>query len=146
MKKLFDQLIKFGLVGAFCFVIDFTITVGMNRIGVNYLIAAFFGFVISVTVNYVLSFKFVFKRKENLDRRAEFMIFLILSVIGLGINELIMYLCVDLVYYQQAWLQEKIIENTAVIAAKIIATAVVMVYNFVTRKLFLEKKEKTKSE
>lgn len=146
MKKLFDQLIKFGLVGAFCFVIDFTITVGMNRIGVNYLIAAFFGFVISVTVNYVFSFKFVFKRKENLDRRAEFMIFLILSVIGLGINELIMYLCVDLVYYQQAWLQEKIIENTAVIAAKIIATAVVMVYNFVTRKLFLEKKEKTKSE
>lgn len=146
MKKLFDQLIKFGLVGAFCFVIDFTITVGMNRIGVNYLIAAFFGFVISVTVNYVLSFKFVFKRKENLDRRAEFMIFLILSVIGLGINELIMYLCVDLVYYQQAWLQEKIIENTAVMAAKIIATAVVMVYNFVTRKLFLEKKEKTKSE
>lgn len=142
MKKLIEQMIKFGLVGAFCFVIDFLITMVLTTIGVHYLLAAFFGFVISVVVNYILSFKFVFARKENLDRKAEFIIFTVLSVIGLGINELIIYACMDLVYVSVEFLQQLLGYNMAVAASKIIATAVVMVYNFVTRKIFLEKKEK----
>ncbi|MBE5895317.1 MAG: GtrA family protein [Lachnospiraceae bacterium] len=141
MKKLFAQLMKFGVVGATCFVIDFAITVGLKALGVHYLIAAFWGFVISVTVNYLLSFRFVFERKEDLSRRKEFIIFVALSIAGLGINEVLMYVCVDLVYVKNAFLQSLLTENLAVAAAKIVATAVVMVYNFVTRKIFLEKKE-----
>ncbi len=141
MKKLMAQLVKFGLVGATCFVIDFAITLGLKALGVHYLIAAFWGFVISVTANYLLSFRFVFERKEELNRRTEFIIFVALSVVGLGINELIMYLCVDMVYAASASLQNLLGENLAVAAAKIAATAVVMVYNFITRKIFLEKKQ-----
>lgn len=141
MKKLFAQLVKFGLVGAFCFVIDFSITMGLTWVGINHLIAAFFGFVISVIVNYLLSFKFVFERKENMNRQKEFVIFVILSVIGLGINEALIYLCVDILYGKTEWLQQMISYELAVAAGKIFATGVVMVYNFVTRKIFLEKKE-----
>ena len=52
-------------------------------------------------------------------------VFLVLSVIGLGINQLIMWIAVDKghIFYM---------------ISKIGATAVVTVYNFITRKIFLE--------
>lgn len=147
MNKLLGQVIKFGLVGAFCFVIDFAVTMGLTVFGIHHLTAAFFGFVISVVINYLLSFKFVFQHKDHLDRRKEFVIFLILSVIGLGINEVLIYLSVDVLYGQvilpkeNGWLNGLLTYELAVAAGKIFATGVVMVYNFVTRKIFLEKKE-----
>lgn len=147
MNKLLQQIIKFGMVGALCFVIDFAVTMGLTVVGVNHLTAAFFGFVISVVVNYLLSFKFVFQRKEQLDRRKEFVIFLVLSVIGLGINELLIYLSVDVLYEQiilpdqNSWWNRILTYELAVAAGKVFATGVVMVYNFITRKIFLEKKE-----
>ena len=56
MKQLFDQIIKFGIVGVICFFIDFGITAGLaNFFGVHYLISKFLGFVISCVVNYLLS-------------------------------------------------------------------------------------------
>ncbi|MCR5209307.1 MAG: GtrA family protein [Lachnospiraceae bacterium] len=140
MKKLIAQIIKFGLVGVICFIIDFGLYNGLNLIGVHYLISGAVGFIVSVVVNYILSFKFVFERKENLDRRAEFIIFVVLSAIGLGVNELFIWLSVDVVYEGSALLQGLMGENLAKAAGKIFATGVVMVYNFVTRKIFLEKK------
>lgn len=147
MNKLLEQIIKFGLVGALCFVIDFAVTMGLTVFGLHHLAAAFFGFVISVIINYLLSFKFVFQHRDHLDRRKEFFIFLILSVIGLGINEILIYLSVDVLYEQvilpdqNGWLNGLLTYELAVAAGKVFATGVVMIYNFVTRKIFLEKKE-----
>ena len=91
-------------------------------------------------MNYILSFKFVFERKEDMNRKAEFVIFIILSIIGLGLNQLIIWVCVGPIYGNFAWLQKLLNYNLAYTAAKVVATAIVMVYNFVTRKIFLEKK------
>ena len=146
MKKLLEQIVKFGFVGAFCFVIDFVIVMGLTYIGVHYLIAGASGFVISVVVNYLLSFKFVFERKQDMDRRAEFVIFVILSVIGLGLNELFIWLSVDVVYMHSDLLMKYIDYNIAVAGGKIFATGLVMIYNFVTRKLFLEQKNAGKQD
>ena len=142
MKKLFMQIVKFGFVGAFCFVIDFGLFNGLNFLGVHYLISGAVGFIVSVIVNYILSFKFVFERKEDLDRRAEFIIFVVLSAIGLGVNELFIWLSMDVIYANSPFLQNLMGEKLAAAGGKIFATAVVMVYNFVTRKIFLEKKSK----
>ena len=94
MKKLLAQIAKFGVVGVICFIIDYVVyrifnvvfeTTGFsNTFGQYYLISAFMGFTISVVCNYILSFKFVFERKEDMSRKKEFVIFLILSIIGLG--------------------------------------------------------------
>lgn len=149
MKKLFDQIIKFGLVGALSFVIDFLITMigakclrqtGMET-GNAAMLAAFFGFVISVVVNYILSMKFVFVRKSDLDRRKEFIIFVALSVVGLIINELLIKAGVEISCAYAKTFYDK---HPSIITAgsKVFATGVVMVYNFVTRKIFLENKEK----
>lgn len=150
MKKLIDQILKFGVVGIISFIVDFVITMAVSTllrtsVGMTTsqaaLVGAFFGFVISVIVNYILSMKYVFERREDLDRKKEFTIFVVLSIIGLGINELIMLFCIDLVYANWAWLHNLIGATLATAGAKIVATAVVMVYNFVTRKIFLENKD-----
>ena len=127
MKKLLSQIIKFGLVGFLCFFIDYGIMVFLTEIaGVHYLLSSGISFTVSVVVNYVLSLTYVFETEQK-NRVKEFIIFVVLSVIGLGINQVLMWFCVDIlgIFYM---------------ISKIGATAVVMVYNFITRKMILEKK------
>lgn len=129
MKKLLSQIIKFGLVGFLCFFIDYGIMVFLTEVaGVHYLLSSGISFTVSVIVNYVLSLTYVFETKQK-NRVKEFIIFVVLSVIGLGINQVLMWFCVDIlgIFYM---------------ISKIWATAVVMVYNFITRKMILEKKDK----
>lgn len=139
MKKLINQIMKFGIVGVLAFLIDYGVFVFLaNVLQINYLIANFFGFTLSLIFNYTMSMKFVFERKENADKKKEFITFAILSVIGLGLNELIILGCVDGIYLNSALLQEKIDIGLAKQAGKIIATGIVMVYNFISRKIFIE--------
>lgn len=126
MKKLIAQFMKFGVVGAIAFVIDYGLMVALTEIfSINYLISATISFSASVVFNYFASMRYVFQHKEGMSRRREFIIFLVLSIIGLGINNLLM------------WLGTGLLGITYLIT-KIFATAVVTVYNFVTRKIFLD--------
>ena len=141
MKKLINQIMKFGIVGALAFVIDYGVYVLLaHGLQMNYLIANIFGFTLSLIFNYFMSMKFVFERKDDTDKRKEFITFTILSLIGLGINELIIFGCVDGVYLNSVFLQEKIDIGLAKQAGKIVATGIVMVYNFISRKIFIEGK------
>lgn len=140
------QLIKFGFVGGLCFLIDFVIATvlfhfmnGTFSKDVATLTGGFTGFTVSVIVNYILSMKFVFERREDMNRRTEFIIFIVLSVIGLGLNEVILLICGRL-YDADGFMKDIFMDTMWFAASKIVATAIVMIYNFVTRKLFLEKK------
>ena len=141
MKKIIQQFLKFGLVGVLCFLIDTGFYTVCNLLGVPYLISGVIGFSVSVIVNYLLSMKYVFVRRDDISRKREFVIYLILSVIGLGLNELILYTCIDVIYKNWPFLQSLLPVRAAELLAKIGATGIVMVYNFVTRKIFMEKKE-----
>ena len=128
IKKLIDQIFKFGIIGALAFVIDYGIMILLTEVfNVNYLISSGISFTISVIFNYICSMKYVFVSRDDMSKQKEFIIFVILSVIGLGINQIIMWLMVDKLGIFYA-------------IVKLFATAVVMVWNFVTRKIFLEKK------
>ena len=127
-NKLFAQIIKFGFVGGTSFLIDAGILFLLTEfVGVHYLISGAISFTASVIYNYILSIKWVFDAKEDVNKVQELAVFIGLSVIGLGLNQLFMWLFVDIfhIYYM---------------LSKIIATAIVMVYNFVTRKILIEKK------
>lgn len=146
-KKLLTQIIRFGFVGGTSFIIDYVITIGVSALcrkgGMDVAAAAaaggLFGFVISLIYNYFMSMKFVFERRDDLDRKKEFAIFTVLSLIGLGLNELILYFGVILC--------DKVVPDLVeghpsmiTTLVKMFATGVVMVYNFVSRKMTLEKK------
>ena len=128
MKKLIAQIFKFGVVGGTAFLIDFGVMIALTELcGINYLISSGISFVVSVIYNYILSVRWVFEVDENGDKRKEFVIFIVLSLIGLGLNQLLMWVFVSMIHIFY-------------MVAKIIVTAIVMLYNFITRKLFLEKK------
>ncbi len=125
MKKLINQILKFGVVGGIAFVIDYGILFLLAKvIGLNELISAAISFVISLTFNYFASIKWVFDAKKQTPK--EVIIFVLLSVVGLGINELLIYFGTTKMHID-------------VMIVKLFATAVVMVYNFITRKLIIEK-------
>lgn len=136
-----EQILKFGIVGFFCFLIDFGITSGLYSLfGIHYLISKFLGFVVSAIVNYLLSIKFVFTQKKEMNKNKEFTGFIALSAIGLLINEIVMFVCVDVIYMNTAFLQELISDEWMVSISSVVATGIVMVYNFISRKIFLERK------
>lgn len=147
MKKVLQQFIKFGLVGGLCFVIDFAVSTIVYKIlfsitgfTLSDVVGSVLGFCVSVIVNYILSMKFVFARREDMGRKTEFTIFLILSIFGCVLNTFVVWLCCHPIYENWTWLAENITDTVVFMAAKIVATAIVMVYNFVTRKIFLEQK------
>ena len=141
MKKLLAQIIKFGAVGFLCFFIDYAIMVGLTElVGIPSLISSGCSYTISTIVNYILSVTIVFDADKGANKAVQFIVFVILSLIGLGINQLCMW-------GGTAWL-ESLMEQSQALASysqyaymvvKIFATAIVMVYNFITRKIFIEK-------
>ena len=127
--KLTMQLIKFAIVGVIAAVVDVGVLVVLKELlHMEILLSSAISFCASVTVNYLLSMAFVFKSKKQ-SKVYEFIIFVLLSIGGLGLNQLILWLGVKFtsVYY---------------LIVKIFAMVIVPVYNFITRKIFLESKEK----
>lgn len=151
MNKLLQQIAKFGIVGVIAFFIDFGIYTLLNFIfrGIGfdktfpsyYLVSQFISFVVSCIANYLLSMQYVFERREDLSRKKEFVIFFLLSAIGLVINEIVLYIGMDVVYQNVAWIKSLLSTGLAETFFKCFATGVVMVYNFISRKLTLEKKD-----
>ena len=127
MKKLIIQLIKFGIVGVIATLIDLAVLMLLKEfMHVDVLVASAVAFSVSVIANYILSMLFVFKSRGN-SKVKEFLVFVILSIGGLLLNQFIMWLGTEIMTAYYLWV-------------KAFALVFVPIYNFVTRKIFLEKK------
>lgn len=126
VKKLLVQFGKFGLVGTLCFCIDYGFMIMLTEFTeFGYFLSCELSYILSVIVNYILSMRFVFKGREELGKFQEVVIFVALSLVGLALNQMIMWIAVDFfgMFY---------------VIAKIFSTMLVTTYNFISRKLFLE--------
>ncbi len=125
-KKLFVQIFKFAIVGVTATVIDFAfLYVFKEFFHLPVILSNTLSFCISVIYNYIASVKWVFDVNSEKNKKSQFVEFILFSIVGLLLNDLIMWICIDKfsVYY---------------LLSKIIATVIVMVFNFITRKMFLE--------
>ena len=116
-KKLLEQIIKFIIVGGIATIIDFIVFFLLHEL---LKVSTILSFSVSVVYNYIASTKWVFNVKK--DRKNQFIIFLILSIVGLLINTIIVYITID-------------IFNWNPLLCKMLATTIVMIFNFITRKL-----------
>lgn len=138
MHTLRDQIVKFSLTGVLCTLIDYVCYSVCLRLGVPYLAAGVIGFTVSVTINYFLSMRYVFVPRADMSVRKQFALFLIMSVFGLLIHEAVLWLLMEAVY---PLLPVMVHREIAERIAKLCATGVVMVYNFISRKIVLEEKK-----
>ena len=125
-KDTVKQFGKFAAVGITSLAVDYILLlVLVELLHVDFLIATSASFLASVVVNYFLSMRYVFSRRDDLSRKREFTIFAVLSAIGLGLNDLFMFVGVAVlsIGYQ---------------AMKLISTFMVTWYNFFSRRRFLD--------
>ncbi len=126
VKNLANQFVRFAVVGLIAFGIDYGLLVILTELAhIMYLISATISFSTSVVFNYFASMRYVFVRREGMSRRREFLIFLLLSVIGLALNTILL------------WVSTSIIGIDYRIS-KIFVTMLVTVFNFVSRRIFLD--------
>ena len=129
MRGLLGQIAKFGVVGVIATVIDYGLLMVLSQLaGMEPVLAAGISFCVSLVFNYVASMRYVFTHRQDLSRRREFVIFLVLSAIGFCLNELCM-LAGTVALGRSAM---------AVTLTKALATGIVMVWNFVSRKRWLD--------
>jgi putative flippase GtrA len=123
--SLAGQFLRYLVVGGIAFVADFGVLVVCTEIcGIHYLTSAAFGFAAGVLMNYLLSIAWVFSSRAISNRRLEFAIFVVIGVLGLGLNELAMWTLVALA-------------GLAYPVAKLVAAGAILVWNFSARKLVL---------
>lgn len=125
-KDTVKQFGKFAAVGITSLAVDYILLlILVELLHVDFLIATSASFLASVVVNYFLSMRYVFSRRDDLSRKREFTIFAVLSAVGLGLNDLFMFVGVAVlsIGYQ---------------AMKLISTFMVTWYNFFSRRRFLD--------
>lgn len=127
VRRLAWQFTRFLIVGLISFTVDYGLFfVLFHYFGVQYIVASTISFSLSLVLNYVLTLKFVFEAKQGRSIAKEFAMYIGLNIIALGLNQLILFLTVDGL-------------GLSPLVGKLIATAVVLVYNFISRKLLIER-------
>ncbi|WP_296857095.1 GtrA family protein [uncultured Methanobrevibacter sp.] len=120
---IFLQLFRYVFVGGTAFIVDFFFLYFFSDIcGIYYLISAILSFIISVLVNYLMSTKWVFNQNNIENKVFEFNMFILISTIGLGFTEILLYLFTDIfgIYY---------------LISKIISAIIVLFWNFLARRV-----------
>ena len=126
-EELLIQIINFLIVGGIATLIDWLLYfILYNYVKLSPLLANIISYSISTLYSYIISVKFVFNVNKNNSKKKNFIIFVTLSIIGLLLSEGLIYLMVNVFDLHK-------------MLAKVISTIIVMFFNFVSKKYFLEK-------
>ena len=136
------EVIRFALTGGVCFLVELAVLILLKgKLGIDTLIATPVAFLISVILNYLLCVVWVFRGAKNRGAGAKAG-FLITSVIGLGLNELLMLLF-RLILGEDAVIL--IVFGKTVnmyVLNKCLATLIVMIWNYFSKRAVLYRKAK----
>jgi putative flippase GtrA len=117
-ELLFLKFLKFCIVGTSGMIIDFGTTWSLKeRVKINKYLANSTGFMFAATSNYLFNRFWTFQSVNSHVAR-EYISFMVISLIGLGINNLVLYL-----------VTEKIKLNFYL--SKLFAIGVVTIWNFI---------------
>lgn len=136
IKKTDNGLIKFFrycFVGGIAFIVDYAVfsivCLLLGKGAVVTSIGTIAGFVCGLITNFVMSKKFVFTEDaNNVSKKGEFIWYTVIGIVGAGLNLLLMLLFTEWMLSMNRYI------------AKIIVALIVLVYNYVARKLILYSK------
>ena len=134
------EAVRFAVTGGICFLIEFAALVLLrDKAGLDTLISVPAAFLISVAVNYLMCVKWVFPAAGE-QRNAARMGFLITSLMGLLLNEGLMLLFRTLFGEDAALLTIGGFTLAQYMVNKGIATLIVMIWNYFTKRWILYRK------
>lgn len=123
--KTHIQLFKYGFVGGIAYGVDFGSLFFLTEvIKIHYLISAALAFTLGLITNYTLSIFWVFSKRALANKKIEFIIFSIIGLVGLGLNEIIIWFFTEWAHFHY-------------LISKIFSTVVVFFWNFFARKKLL---------
>ena len=123
------QLFRYTFVGGIAFIADFISLYLLTEFaGLHYLYSAAIAFTLGLIINYVLSILWVFKSRTVDKKIIEIIIFAIIGIIGLGLNEVMIWFFTDKI-------------SIFYLHSKLISTAIVYFWNFLARKYLLYNKK-----
>jgi len=129
-RGVVGQFLRYFVTGGLAFVVDFgAFAVALYYFDIHYLISNLIGLAAGNVVNYLLTIRWVFsteKRKMEKYVFLEVVVFVLISLLGMGLNELLMYVFVGVLGIQE-------------MISKVAAAIIVLLYNFLARKLILFK-------
>jgi putative flippase GtrA len=116
---------RYLVASAVALAVDAGVYIALIRlVNVHYLAAAPTGYVLGIVVIYLLSTRWVFRERRLASARSEFLIFALIGIAGLLLNQLVIYLCVERL-------------ATSFELAKLASAVIVFGVNFGGRKLIL---------
>ena len=134
------EVVRFAVTGGICFLVELAVLILLKgRFGIDTLIATPIAFLVSVVLNYLLCVAWVFRGAKNKGAGAKAG-FLVTSLIGLGLNELLMLLF-RLILGEDAvilTLGDKVINMY--VLNKCLATLIVMIWNYFSKRAVLYRK------
>ena len=135
-----SEALRFIVTGGVCFAVEFVCLVLLrDKIGLDTLIATPIAFLISVALNYLLCVKWVFRGVGEQKRSAQAG-FLLTSIMGLLLNEGLMLLFRVLFGEDQPIVTVLSFTFTMYMVNKALATLLVMIWNYFTKRYILRKK------
>ena len=138
-KGRLREALRFLLTGGACFLVEFACLVLLrDKMGLDTLAAVPIAFLISVILNYALCVIWVFKGAKDQGNAAK-AAFLITSVMGLVLNELLMLLFRILFGEDTALFTLSGFTVTMYMVNKALSTGIVMVWNYITKRAILKK-------
>ena len=137
-KGRLREALRFLLTGGACFLVEFACLVLLrDKMGLDTLAAVPIAFLISVILNYVLCVIWVFKGAKDQGNAAK-AAFLITSVMGLALNEGLMYLFRVLFGEDERLFTIFGFAVTMYMVNKALSTLIVMIWNYFTKRAVLK--------
>ncbi|HLW06600.1 MAG TPA: GtrA family protein [Marinilabiliaceae bacterium] len=124
-RTFISQASRYFIVGGSCAIIDFALLYYLTTaVDLNYLVSSVISFMTGAIVNYFLCVTWIFKTRVVSNRYFEFLLYLVITAIGLFINT-------GLVWF--------FTEKTGFyfMLSKFFATGITFVWNFCARKFLL---------
>ena len=122
------QFFRYIFVGGVATVVDWgTVILLTEAFGIYHLVSAVFSFLAGLITNFILSKQLVFKANTAaVTPFLEFVTYTVTGAVGLGLTELIMFCCTEWFLWHY-------------MLSKAIATVLVLLWNYLSRKIFLYK-------
>lgn len=120
-----QEFIRYTLASAIALLVDLLTLYALTEwFGAHYLISASAGFVLGAVIAYILSIYWCFSHRSCNDTRVEFLLFVIIGLSGLLLNNMMMWALTDLVgiYYMYS---------------KFFTTGAVFLFNYTMRRKLL---------